>query len=62
MREGFAAAGFRETGRYAQFFLPMVVHRALKCKPLSAFLEGCCRAVGLTRLLGTPVIGRWERR
>ena len=61
VREGFAAADYHETGRYAQFFLPMVVHRALKCKPLSAFLEGCCRAVGLTRLWGTPVIGRWER-
>ena len=62
VREAFAAAGFRETGRYAQFFLPMVVHRALKCRPLSAFLEGCCRCLGLTRLWGTPVIGRWERR
>ena len=61
VREGFAAAGFRETGRYAQFFLPMVVHRALRCRPLSALLEGCCRCLGLTRLLGTPVIGRWER-
>lgn len=57
----FAAAGFGESGRYAQFFLPMVVHRALKCRPLSAFAEGCSRLVGLTRLWGTPVIVRMER-
>lgn len=61
VREAFAAAGFRQTGRVGQFFLPMVVHRALKCKPLSAFLEGVCRCLGLSRLWGTPVVGRWER-
>ena len=60
VREAFAAAGLRQTGRYGQFFLPMVVHRALRCKPLSAALEGLCRALGLSRLWGTPVIGRWE--
>lgn len=58
----FHAAGFSETGRYAQFFLPMVIHRALKCRPVSAFLEGVCRGLGLTRLWGTPVIVRMERR
>ena len=61
IREAFADAGFRQTGRFGQFFLPMVVHRALKCKPLSALLEGVCRCLGLSRLWGTPVIGRWER-
>lgn len=60
--DAFAAAGFAKTGRFAQFFLPMVVHRALKCRALSAFLEGCCRLVGLTSLWGTPVIIRMERR
>ncbi|MBQ3809640.1 MAG: class I SAM-dependent methyltransferase [Kiritimatiellae bacterium] len=62
VRDAFADAGFRRTGRVGQFFLPMVVHRALKCKPVSAFLEGCCRCLGLSRLWGTPVVGRWERR
>lgn len=61
VRRAFAAAGFRETGRFAQFFLPMVVHRALKCRTLSAVVEGACRALGLTRLWGTPVIVRMER-
>lgn len=59
--ESFAQNGFGETGRYAQFFFPMVVHRALKCRPLSALMEGVARALGLTRLWGTPVIIRMER-
>jgi 2-polyprenyl-3-methyl-5-hydroxy-6-metoxy-1,4-benzoquinol methylase len=62
VRDAFAAAGFAETGRFAQFFLPMVVHRALKCKPLSAFSESVCRALGLTRLWGTPVIASFEKK
>ena len=62
VRDAFAAAGYAMTGRVGQFFLPMVVHRALKCKPLSALLEGVCRALGLSRLWGTPVVGRWERQ
>jgi len=33
-----------------------VLHRMLKCRGLSAFLEGACRALGLTRLWGSPVI------
>lgn len=57
----FNAAGFTETGRYAQFFLPMVVHRALKCRAVSMFLEGVFRCLGFTRLWGTPVIVRMER-
>ena len=60
VRAAFAGSGYAETGRFAQFFLPMVVHRVLKCKPLSAFSERVCRALGLTRLLGTPVIVRYE--
>ncbi len=54
--DAFAAAGAAIVSRRKQFALPMVVHRALKCAPLSAFLEGCCRLVGLTALCGSPVI------
>ena len=61
VREAFSACGYAMTGRVGQFFLPMVVHRALKCKPLSALLEGICRLLGLSRLWGTPVVGRWDR-
>lgn len=59
--DAFAAQGFSRTGRFGQFFLPMVVHRALKCRALSAFLEGCCRLVGFSAAWGTPVIARFER-
>ena len=57
----FAAAGARVARRRKQFALPMVIHRVLKCAPLSAFLEGCCRAVGLTALCGSPVVLRAEK-
>jgi 2-polyprenyl-3-methyl-5-hydroxy-6-metoxy-1,4-benzoquinol methylase len=60
VRDAFAAAGFAETGRFGQFFLPMVLHRALRCRPLSAALESLCRAAGLSRAWGTPVIVRME--
>lgn len=62
VRNAFSAAGFNETGRVAQFFLPMVVHRALKCAAVSAFLEGICGLLLLRRMWGTPVIVREERK
>lgn len=54
--EAFRRHGFRVTGQFAQFCLPMVLHRMLRCGPLSAALEAGCRALGLTRHLGTPVV------
>lgn len=56
VRRAFAEQGFHERRRRAQFFLPMVLHRALKCRKLSVALEALCRAAGLTRLWGSPVI------
>ncbi len=55
------AGAFRENGYRIrriskQFFLPMVLHRMLKSRALSAGLEAACRATGLTRLGGSPVI------
>ena len=58
----FAAGGFDAAGRVAQFFLPMVLHRAMKCRPCSAALEGLCRTLGLTRRWGSPVIARFDRK
>lgn len=58
--DAFAAAGARIVAQRKQFALPMALHRALKCAGLSALLEGCCRAVGLTALCGSPVILRAE--
>ena len=59
--DAFASEGFRRTARFGQFFLPMVVHRVFRCRPLSAFLEGVCRVLGLSRAWGTPVIARFDR-
>ncbi len=60
--EEFARHGFESRSRTGQFFLPMVLHRALKIAPLSAGLEGVCRALGLSRLWGSPVIIGMARR
>jgi 2-polyprenyl-3-methyl-5-hydroxy-6-metoxy-1,4-benzoquinol methylase len=48
--------GLKRAKRYPQFFLPMVLHRALKMPQLSRFLEGLSRLSGLTYLFGSPVI------
>ncbi|MBN1672981.1 MAG: methyltransferase domain-containing protein [Kiritimatiellae bacterium] len=57
----FEANGFGLKSRHPQFFLPMVLHRMLKRPRLSAGLERVCRGLGLTRLLGSPVIAEMRR-
>lgn len=57
----FAEHAFRRTALDKQFFLPMVLHRMLKCPPLSRLAEFPFRVLGLTALLGSPVIARFER-
>jgi 2-polyprenyl-3-methyl-5-hydroxy-6-metoxy-1,4-benzoquinol methylase len=56
VHEAFAQYGFAPSGERKQFFFPMVLHRALKCRAASAALEGLARAAGLTALWGSPVI------
>lgn len=58
----FAAKGFVPTGRRPQFFLPMALHRAMGAAGLARALEGVAGALGLTHLLGSPVILRLEPR
>ncbi len=58
----FAKNGFGPAATGKQFFLPMVLHRMLKSRALSALAEAVCRALGLTRLWGSPVIVRFEPR
>ncbi len=41
---------------YAQYFVPMVVHRKLQAPTVSEHMERMCRGVGLTRRWGSPVI------
>jgi len=57
----FAKHGFVVGRRSPQFFLPMVLHRMLKCPRLSSGLEAICRRLGLTRRWGSPVIVRMDR-
>jgi SAM-dependent methyltransferase len=60
VRDAFRRAGFRMTGRFDEFFVPMVVHRAVGRPRWSARAEAVSRRLGLTRLFGSPVIVRAE--
>lgn len=54
---GYAKSlGLSVGDRYAQFFWPMVLHRIMKQPALSSLLEGSARGLGLSRLLGSPII------
>jgi len=56
VEETFSSSGFTPARRTGQFFLPMVLHRALRCRSCSAALEALARAAGLTRRWGSPVM------
>ena len=58
----FARHGFVAGRRCGQFGLPMVLHRRLKCRPLSAMAESLLRHAGLVRRWGSPVILELRRR
>ena len=58
----FEKNGYRLKRRTGQFILPMVLHRTLKCRAISSFLESICRDLGLTRRWGSPVLTEMERR
>lgn len=52
----FRQFDFIYSEHYAEFFLPMVAHRALKAPAISAALEKTGRVLGLTQRWGSPVI------
>ena len=59
-----ARHGFGRPAERRQFFLPMVVHRAMGRAGISRLprtLEKASAALGLTRRLGSPVVLRMER-
>lgn len=58
----FASAGFRVTEERPQFFLPMSLYRLAGSVGLARAVEGAARSVGVTGLLGSPVIARADRR
>ena len=58
----FLTHGFSMEKREGQFFLPMVLHRLMKCRWLSAWLEDKCKHYSLTRRWGSPVIMKAVRK
>ncbi len=58
----FEKHGFRSPVFKAEFFLPMVIHRALKNVKFLGMLEKFFYIIGLTKYLGSPVILRVERK
>jgi ubiquinone/menaquinone biosynthesis C-methylase UbiE len=54
--------GYTCKHRTGQFFFPMVVHRMLKSRGISASMEAVSRALGLNYALGSPVIATFSRR
>jgi 2-polyprenyl-3-methyl-5-hydroxy-6-metoxy-1,4-benzoquinol methylase len=57
----FRRNSFRCAERFPEFFFPMVLHRMMKFQGLSSLLENVCRIVGLTAILGSPVIVKFIR-
>lgn len=57
----FSFWGFSEIKEKKQFFFPMAFHRIMKCASISSFLENVCTILGLTKLMGAPVILRAKR-
>jgi len=57
----FRRHGFRLDTLEKQFFLPMALHRGLKQLEVSRKLEGLASTVGVTRLVGSPVIAKFVR-
>lgn len=52
----FARYGFVKGDSYPEFFLPMVLHRALKAPRFSALVEKVCRNLALTKYFGSPIV------
>jgi len=52
----FKTNGFIPAGKYAQFLFPMALYRAINNHKISSGLETLFRTIGLTQLLGSPVL------
>lgn len=58
----FAEHGFTAERSVRQFFIPMVVHRALDSPGFLRGAESGLRAAGITALFGSPVVYRFDRK
>jgi ubiquinone/menaquinone biosynthesis C-methylase UbiE len=61
MRKAFAAHGFTITRVHRQFVLPIALHKALSSRAFTLTSEAMLRAVGLLKLVGSPVTVLAER-
>lgn len=61
LRKMFEDNGFRLVSVKRQFFIPMALHRAARDGTLLRAFERVARAVGLTKLIGNPVLVRFDR-
>ena len=59
--DAFGAAGFAVASVRPQFLLPMALYRLAGSVRLAGTAEGLARTLGLTGLLGSPVIARADR-
>jgi SAM-dependent methyltransferase len=55
VRDALSSRGFRVTGVERQFVLPIAFHKAIGSRALTTRVEGALTAVGLLRLVGSPV-------
>jgi SAM-dependent methyltransferase len=55
VRDAFASHGFRVTAVERQFVLPIAMHKAIGSRAFTVRVEGALSAVGLLRLVGSPV-------
>jgi hypothetical protein len=60
--EAFERAGFSVVKLHPQFALPMVLYRLVGSVHFARAAEFPPRLLGLTRLLGSPIIARADRR
>lgn len=56
IRDAFETSGFTHQRRWAECALPLVVHRAINVPAVTGVAESVARAVGFTRLFGSPVL------
>lgn len=58
--DAFRQGGYHISATRAEFFLPMALHRALDSVPFTERAERFFESLGLTRLLGSPLLVRAE--
>jgi ubiquinone/menaquinone biosynthesis C-methylase UbiE len=56
------AQGYQKVSFVGQFVVPMVAHRLLKMPKISSCIESILSGIGLSRIIGSPVIARYDKR